>query len=185
MDFSLAAVINRAPKELWSTLLKEHGTFIKDFEKRRRKAMDDFCASDPFALHKEHEAIARKVIAERLNLDFGKLSRISMLSKRGATPRSSGGESRHPHPTNTLTGDTYMRKSAGDENRVSHMQTEKHFPTRLAKALNKAGLTVAAAAEKWGINRRTIEGWKQGRSKPRGINLRFVEEALASIEGEA
>lgn len=86
---------------------------------------------------------------------------------------------------NTLTRDTQTRISARDENCVSHMQTEKHFPTRLTKALNKAGLTVAAASEKWGINRRTIEGWKQGRSKPRGINLRFVEEALASIERKA
>jgi transcriptional regulator with XRE-family HTH domain len=86
-------------------------------------------------------------------------------------------------PKNTvLTEDTGIRSVGLDETCILQMPTEKHFPTRLTKALTKAGLTVAAAAEKWGINRRTIEDWKQGRSTPRGINLRFVEEALAEIE---
>ena len=56
--------------------------------------------------------------------------------------------------------------------------------TRLQAARKKAGLSQAQAAEKWRINKRTLESWEQGLREPRGLALVTLEKILSRIERE-
>ena len=51
--------------------------------------------------------------------------------------------------------------------------------TRIRQARKVLGLTGAEAAVRWGVNRRSLENWEQGRRLPRGIALEAIEQRIA------
>jgi DNA-binding transcriptional regulator YiaG len=52
---------------------------------------------------------------------------------------------------------------------------------RIKSAREKAGLTQAAASEKWGVNLRTLQDWELGRNEPRSLARTHLEKLLAEI----
>ena len=53
---------------------------------------------------------------------------------------------------------------------------------RIKAKREQAGLSQSQAARTWGISKRTLQEWEQGRAKPRGLYLQAVERIL---EGRA
>lgn len=56
--------------------------------------------------------------------------------------------------------------------------TETDFTKRLRRALEEAGLTHAATAEKIGEARETVSQWARGRSEPGRLQMRALARAL-------
>jgi putative transcriptional regulator len=53
---------------------------------------------------------------------------------------------------------------------------------RLKAARQKEGLSQSEAAQKWGISKRTLQEWEQGRFEPRGLYRAHIETVLSKIE---
>ncbi|HEY5705335.1 MAG TPA: helix-turn-helix transcriptional regulator [Terrimicrobiaceae bacterium] len=81
-----------------------------------------------------------------------------------------------------LTRTTVSRSVAANESTPHSQMPKRTYAQRIASALKSAGLTQAQASEKWGINRRTLEDWKQGRSEPHGLYRERIEQILSAIE---
>ncbi len=54
---------------------------------------------------------------------------------------------------------------------------------RLQKAREKLDLTQEAAAPRWGVNLRTLQGWERGQHEPRGFARTQLEKLLTDILG--
>lgn len=54
---------------------------------------------------------------------------------------------------------------------------------RIALAREKLGLSQSEAAEKWGINKRTLQGWEIEHREPRGFARQQLEKLLTEILG--
>lgn len=52
---------------------------------------------------------------------------------------------------------------------------------RIKAAREKSGLSQSEAANAWGINPHTLQGWEIGRHSPRGFALNQLEKLLAEI----
>ena len=86
-----------------------------------------------------------------------------------------------PGLPNVLTKNTPRRNVAAYENHLPPMQ-KTAFSLRLDSAIDRSKLTQSQAAEKWGVSRRTLENWIQGRREPRGLYRERIEKILAEIE---
>jgi DNA-binding transcriptional regulator YiaG len=81
-----------------------------------------------------------------------------------------------------LTAIHACRRTPADENRIRPTPQKKTIAQRISDALHKTGLTQTEASEKWKINRRTLEDWKQGRREPHGLYRDKIEQVLSKIE---
>lgn len=84
---------------------------------------------------------------------------------------------------NIFTSITPQRNLAAYENNPPTPMQKRSIAQRIVAALDKTSLTQGQAAEKWGISRRSLENWAQGRREPRGLYRERIEKILSEIEG--
>lgn len=53
---------------------------------------------------------------------------------------------------------------------------------RIQAARKQLGLSQSGAAKEWGISKRTLQQWEQGRREPRGLYREKIESIIAPIE---
>lgn len=53
---------------------------------------------------------------------------------------------------------------------------------RIQEARNRLNLSQSQAASAWGVSKRTLQEWEQGRHAPRGLALVALEKILTRIE---
>jgi DNA-binding transcriptional regulator YiaG len=58
----------------------------------------------------------------------------------------------------------------------------KSFPERIIAARQKAGLSQAQAARKWGFSRGLMSMWESGQRNPSGLYRQRLERFLRRIE---
>ena len=54
---------------------------------------------------------------------------------------------------------------------------------RIKSKREQAGISQSQAAREWGISKRTLQEWEQGRRSPRGLYLQAVERILEKAAG--
>lgn len=59
-------------------------------------------------------------------------------------------------------------------------QPPPRLAQRIQAARNRLNLSQSEAAQKWGISKRTLQEWEQGRHEPRGLALAALESILAA-----
>ena len=58
----------------------------------------------------------------------------------------------------------------------------RRIADRLRETRQKCGLSQSQASVAWGISKRTLQGWEQGK-EPRGLYLQAIERILEKSEG--
>lgn len=97
------------------------------------------------------------------------------------TPISAGKVRQHPpgyhkHPTtkqHVYDNKTHITKTMSE-------QPSTRLAERIKEARNRLNLSQSEAATEWGISKRTLQQWEQGRREPRGLYREKVESILAA-----
>lgn len=59
-------------------------------------------------------------------------------------------------------------------------QPSTRLAGRIQEARNRLNLSQSQAAKEWGLSKRTLQEWEQGRHEPRGLALTALESILAA-----
>lgn len=84
---------------------------------------------------------------------------------------------------NPLTEHTSKRSVSADETNPPPTMSKKSIRQRLFSALESTRLTQGQFAEKFGLNRRSLENWLYREREPRGLYRERIETILSEIEG--
>lgn len=123
-------------------------------------------------------AEVKKQVLEKLGMSAAELRSLNVASSIIEKE-----EDRKFGQSTALTPNHARRILAGYEStRHPSMQKKRSYADRISSALISTGFTQAKAAEKWGINRRTLEDWIQKRRTPRGLYRDRLEKILSEIE---
>jgi len=175
------------PVDLFDEFFRDLELFLREFENRHSntiKAFIDAGKKDPRAELEEKEIW--QYVATKLELKFdGGLHPLQSPRITPYIPRDSlkipscSAEDRK----NMLSENTSKRIFVGDEQNPPPTMSKKSVRQRLFSALESTSLTQSQFAEKFGLNRRSLENWLYREREPRGLYRERIENILSEIEG--
>ena len=102
------------------------------------------------------------------------------------SPINAGKVMNHPpgyHRQATLNHNVHDNKKPIEKTMSEQPKERDGIPDRIKAKREQAGLSQSQAARAWGISKRTLQEWEQGRRAPRGLYLQAIERILEKSAG--
>jgi DNA-binding transcriptional regulator YiaG len=101
-------------------------------------------------------------------------------------PKSAGKVYQHPpgyHKHSGLKHHVHDNQKPIERTMSAQPKEREGIAARIKAKREQGGLSQSQAAQKWGVSKRTLQEWEQGRSNPRGLYLQAIERILSEAEG--